>query len=118
MPNSRLAPAGVPLASAAPAPVDRVDAPAATAPDQCVDRHKAAAMVATSVGVALRVRVRRRQHAVALLLLGGLSTTETAALRRVREHAGAAHAKAGPTGRAAPAAFVLEDPLAPAAVEP
>ncbi|HSV69822.1 MAG TPA: helix-turn-helix transcriptional regulator [Methylibium sp.] len=55
---------------------------------------------------------------VALLLLKGLSTKEIAAVRvgserTVREHARAIYSKAGLTGRAALAAFFLEDLLAP-----
>jgi DNA-binding CsgD family transcriptional regulator len=62
------------------------------------------------------------EHEVALLLLKGLSTKEIAAVRggserTAREHAGAIYAKAGLTGRAALAAFFLEDLLAPIARE-
>jgi DNA-binding CsgD family transcriptional regulator len=60
------------------------------------------------------------EREVALLLLKGLSTKEIAAVRggserTAREHAHAIYTKAGLTGRAALAAFFLEDLLAPIA---
>jgi DNA-binding CsgD family transcriptional regulator len=58
------------------------------------------------------------EREVALLLLKGLSTKEIAAVRAVsertvREQSGAIYTKASLTGRAALAAFFLEDLLAP-----
>ncbi len=62
------------------------------------------------------------EREVALLLLKGLSTKEIAAVRggserTAREHASAVYTKAGLTGRAALAAFFLEDMLAPIAIQ-
>ena len=85
-------------------------------------------VVMTSVGVALLLRVTKRQRdhhllvlrdlEVALLLLKGLSTKAIAAVRAgsertVREHARSIYSKAGLTGRSALSAFFLEDLLAP-----
>ncbi len=75
------------------------------------------------LGEAIDVQFKRwhlsdAEREVALLLLKGLSTKEVAAVRggserTVREHARSIYSKAGLTGRAALAAFFLEDLLAP-----